>query len=380
MRASRSTCLSNCSIGRRRSGFTLIELLVVIAIIAILVSLLLPAVQQAREAARRSQCNNNLKQIGLAIHNFHDAQGYIPGLAICGTGPEDTNPGMQNIWNAFRHLPPSIWLLPYVDQANVWNQFNIHLTGTDNVTPGTPGGPTNFALTSKLLPVFLCPSMPEPINPCFPGYASYGWCRGNFEVHSPPQAGDNGGSSSYSYSKADGVFNTSFDNGFTVAQAPALVAKHTADPTWWEEQSKFKCRFRDITDGLSNTIAAGELHHILQGYLAPKINNVAVSPPVASTGFTAWGADDGDYFNEGTTNVKMNTVSGPYYARSMVGNVSALQDVAQNGPMYSFRSVHAGGCNFLLSDGAVRFINQSINMSTYKALGSKNGNEVVGEF
>ena len=118
-----------------RSGFTLIELLVVIAIISILVSLLLPAVQMARESARRSQCINNLKQIGIAIHNFHDSRGYLPSVARCGAGPEDLNPGMQNIWYEYRHTPPSIYLLPYLDQGNIYSQWNLNASGSDNVTP-----------------------------------------------------------------------------------------------------------------------------------------------------------------------------------------------------------------------------------------------------
>src|ERR1700748_3037922 len=146
--------LSSTQATQPRRGFTLIELLVVIAIIAVLIALLLPAVQQARESARRTQCKNNLKQIGLALHNFHDSRGFLPGIALCGAGVEDLNPGMDKIWYNYRHTPPSIFLLPFVDQGNIWTQWNIHVGGTDAVTPAVTGGPTNSQLANRPLPVY----------------------------------------------------------------------------------------------------------------------------------------------------------------------------------------------------------------------------------
>lgn len=364
---------------RNRSGFTLIELLVVIAIIAVLISLLLPAVQQAREAARRSQCTNNLKQIGLALHGFEGARGFIPSLARCGAGVEDLNPGMDKIWWEYRHTPPTIYLLPYIEQAAIYNQWNLRVGGSDNVSPLTTGGPTNAQLATGPLPVYTCPSMPAPLNPYFPCYSSYGWSRGSYDIHSPPQPTDIIGTKSspvYTYSHSDGVFVTAWDCGLTQSTADGWIAKHTADPGWWNSESLCRLRFRDIRDGLSNTIAAGESHHNLQGFSTSMVNKSPVTPPVPSSGLTSWAADDGDYFSEGTMNVKMNVTSGPYYTRAMVGDVDSLRTAVFTSPMYSFRSSHTGGGNFLFCDGTVKFVGQSIDMTTYKAFGSRAGSEI----
>jgi prepilin-type N-terminal cleavage/methylation domain-containing protein len=366
-----------------RSGFTLIELLVVIAIIAILIALLLPAVQQAREAARRTQCRNNLKQIGIALHGHHDTFGFLPGIALCGAGPEDLNPGMQNIWFQFRHTPPSVYLLPFVEQAAIFNQWNINKSGSDNTVPGIAGGLTNLNLANRPLSVFTCPSMPEPLNPVYACWSSYGWNRGNYDIHAPRQPDDLGGDTTgnaYGWTYHDGVFVTAWDGGLTPAAAEAMKQRHMNDPSWWNNHSACKLKFKDITDGLSNTLAVGELHHIIKGYTTTIVNGVSVgSTPVNSSGPTAWGADGGDYYCEGTTNVKINTLSGPYYARTPKDPVF-LRDVTFNSPLFSFRSSHVGGTTFLMCDGSVHFISQNIDMATYKALGSRNKGEVIGEF
>ncbi|AMV19973.1 DUF1559 domain-containing protein [Planctomyces sp. SH-PL14] len=365
-----------------RRGFTLIELLVSIAIIAVLVSLLLPAVQQSREAARQAQCKNNLKQIGVALHNFHEAQGYLPGLALCGSGVEDLNPGMQNIWFAFRHTPPSVFLLPYTDQAAAYNDWNLKLGGTDNVTPGRPGGPTNATICKNPLAMYLCPSMPAPVSPVYPGYSSYGWSRGGYDVHVPAQAGDLAKkvSPTYGWSQSDGVFVTAWDGGLTWPEADSLVAQHAANTEWWNDPARNKQHWSDIADGLSNTMAAGELHHgMMEGYTSTTINGASVGTiPVASSGPTAWGANGGDYYCEGTTNVRMNLRQGPYYSRSITDPMG-LRDVAYNSPLFSFRSMHPGGVNFLLCDGSVTFMSENIDMSVYRALGSRNKKEIIGE-
>ena len=365
-----------------RRAFSLVELLVVIAIIAILIGLLLPAVQKVREASNRAKCANNLKQIGIALHMYNDARGVLPNIALCGGGCVDTNPGMQNIWYDFRHTPPSVYLLPYVEQGSLWSQWNINKAGNDNATPGVAGGPTNLVLANKPLPVYLCPSMPPPLNPVYACYSSYGWNRGNYDVTSPRQSGDIGApTQAFGFTPADGVFISAFDAGLPYDGALALVARHAADPNWWNDYNQFKIKFKNVTDGLSNTFAVGELHHILKGYTTTTVNGVSIgSTPVESSGPTAWGADGGDYYCEGTTNVPMNTLSGPYYSRTTTTDATSARDVIFKSPVYSFRSTHSGGCNFLLCDGSVKFVNQSVATPTYKALGSRNGDEVIGDY
>ena len=363
----------------RKRGFTLIELLVVIAIIAILIGLLLPAVQKVREAAARMKCQNNLKQIGIAVHMYNDTQGSLPNMSFCGGGCEDTNPGMQNIYYRFRHYPVAFELLPYVEQENLYKQFNINLAATSTVV--NANGLRNVDLASKPLSVFLCPSMPAPLNPVYLDYASYGWSRGNGDVRSPAQTGDiYKPGQTYGFTPSDGVFISRMDAGLDYATGQTLSAKHTADPTWWQPDNTYRIKLTNVTDGLSNTIAAGEMHNILKGYTTTTVNSVSVgTTAVESGGPIAWASSGGDYYSEGRTTVPMNTLSGPYYARTIT-DPAALRDILYKSPIYSFRSTHTGGCNFLLCDGSVKFINQNINMTTYMALGSRAGGEVIGDF
>jgi prepilin-type N-terminal cleavage/methylation domain-containing protein len=380
-----------------RRAFTLIELLVVIAIIAILIALLVPAVQKVREAAARAQCQNNLKQIGLAIHNYHGTNKFYPNLALCGAGAEDFNPGMISAWAHFRHTPVSVFLLPYLEQDTIfqrWNLTNPNASGVDTANPG-PMGDFNMNLASRLLPVFLCPSMPTPINPAYAGYSSYGWSRGNYRVTNGwsaavnlEYAGITTGTAppGYGWTAGDGMFVTAFEMGASFSTIKRWKDANPGNPPTqnipYLPYAQYKMKFAQITDGLSNTFAAGELSHNLQGYMTTTVNGVNIgTTPVPSSGTTAWGATTGDYFCDGTTNIKMNTLSGPYYSRTDASAAPSqyayFANLVANSPQFGWRSNHPAGCNFCFADGTVRFISQGIDMITYRALGSRNGGETV---
>src|SRR5208283_682146 len=136
----------------RRRGFTLIELLVVIAIIAVLISLLLPAVQSAREAARRAQCVNNMKQIGLAMHNYHSSTNTFP-MEIDVWGPVD---GLAAMWGSWS---PQSFLLPYMEQSPIYNSINFLLPNQRDIADGWPA---NTTATNSVISSFLCPSSTTP--------------------------------------------------------------------------------------------------------------------------------------------------------------------------------------------------------------------------
>jgi prepilin-type processing-associated H-X9-DG protein len=169
------------------------------------------------------------------------------------------------------------------------------------------------------------------------------------------------------------------DAGLDYATGQALAAKHAADPTWWQPDNTYRINFASISDGLSSTIGAGDMHNILKGYTTTMVNNVSVgSTPVPSCGRVAWGQrprllQRGPDFR-----------ADEYARRPLLQPEHHRPGRSARHPQpeseRSFRSTHPHGCNFLFCDGSVKFVRQSIDTTTYRTLGSRNGSEVVGDY
>jgi prepilin-type N-terminal cleavage/methylation domain-containing protein/prepilin-type processing-associated H-X9-DG protein len=312
---------------RNRSGFTLIELLVVIAIIAILIGLLLPAVQKVREAAARMTSQNNLKQIGLATHNFVDSIGAFPQAnytsAVSGVS---SDPRFHNISSGWAVI------LPYLEQENLARRYNpaVHPFDTAEVRDGW----TNKMVSDTPLKSYTAPADPPPAAVPYAGWSSYYWCAGN------------------RYFVGVGTPNTI--SGFTPSDGIVIPARDGTNVT-----------FAAITDGTSNALLAGEAHHTLKGYMFTTGPNAGQ----VRTGDTTWNYGH-VYFSYSYTTTPMNlhqVATWPYDPARVV----------EDGK-YSFRSAHPGGVNFLFADGSVKFLRESISMDTYRALGSRAGGEVIG--
>jgi len=335
---------------RRRSGFTLIELLVVIAIIAILIGLLLPAVQKIREAANRMKCSNNLKQIGLACHNYESTYGTLPP----GEWTRDKNGGTSR---------PSLSavILAYVEQANKFNQFNFDWDVTHA---------NNAAARKQDVPIFLCPSDSSAIKfddgsgPV--GRISY---FGNIGAVADPRL-------VLSDSQA-GVFGV-----VTVAAGETPTGLSLAA----------------LTDGTTNTAMFSEVMRST-GYPSTITHTTNTQSPVLNTAALLYDGRAVTGCAGGSVSTRINYVGLQYY-RGGISHQSfythtlpinwnrKVSDPAQQ--KYTcgdsgFRSVHmaassyhSGGANVCLADGSVRFVRDSIDFTIWQSVGTRAGGEVAG--
>lgn len=310
-----------------RRGFTLIELLVVIAIIAILIALLLPAVQQAREAARRTSCRNNLKNIGLALHNYHDTIGVFP----FGFDERET------LWSAM--------ILPQIEQANLYNTLIWQESGPGN---WSSNGSPNEKAAGTLIPVFRCPSMAVAENITNQGIP---------------------GRVPTSYRAVSGSNAVSDDESTVPPGHPVVALEHQTGL----DGMFFGCsdtRIRDITDGTSNTLMIGE-SFTDPGYVKDGQGMDYWLFGAPQTG--GWDCRPGD---RGGTEYSEGLGSTYWHINTRIRDPSVPGVIME----LTFGSYHVGGAQFALGDGSVRFLSENIDLNLLRALGSVNGGEVIGEF
>jgi len=310
----------------RQVGFTLIELLVVIAVIAILVALLLPAVQQARKAARRSQCKNNLKQIGLALHNYDEINKLLPPLSM-----DVVLPMFGSGRTAFYSI------LPQLEQTARYEMFGRRVNNTypqRNEAMATP------------VQVYRCPSDIIPDAPVGINWAPY-----------TPQAA----ATSYAMSTGSLLFISNDNNGAIVdyfnvyTNATAVGAHQRSDKGIIVRKTSISKIVSE--DGTTNTFMAGELGWTLE--------NTMVNPP----GYTTW---IGGYPRMGV--VAASTV-GKFNVKTMIPGVDDSTTIFE-----TFRGPHPGGVNFVMVDGSVRMIATDVDSYTLDLLANRHDGEVIGEF
>ncbi len=329
---------------RSRPGFTLIELLVVISIIAILVSLLLPAVQQAREAARRTQCRNNLKQMGLAFANYHDVHGVHPP-AMINSGRFESFPFYSQ---GNRVLNTTGWalLLPFLEQANAWQKydFNQCSTGSSPVLMPVAGDDTaNLSVTQMTLPVLSCASDPS---------------AGEQSTHAPGTVDiySRNGARRSSYLFATGRF-TDWDSPW---------AETAYDIRRGMFGNNGAARMADLRDGSSNTIAIGESHGGLR-------NKVSIN-------FGPWGLTGTNTCCHGrVVSDSAKSVDAAQFVDARWA-LNAAWDPSGRSYAWVFNSSHTGGGQFLLGDGSVRFLSDAMDYRIFCLLNYIQDGQVTGDF
>ena len=329
----------------RRCGFTLVELLVVIAIIAILVGLLLPAVQRVREAAVRLQCQNNLKQIALGLHNYHDVYEHFPGAVDQG-GP--------------RYTSMFVEVLPFIEQNNLYQQWNF----TNPAANGSDG------LAATVIKTYHCPSQPADIFVVSLGGGSYALTN----------YGGNGGTQPYpaATSPADGVF-------------------YITGPTSLPKPNQAGTTILGITDGTSNTLFLGEkkigdvnFDSFLGAQSAGVITPPQTPPLLTESCYCVWAPPPGPYAAAGLigTEVGINYLMSvgwspptqlpppapPIPPPPLPWNTVAPSWNARLGAMGSY---HINGANVALADASVRFVVSSTSLATLQIVSTRAGGEVT---
>jgi prepilin-type N-terminal cleavage/methylation domain-containing protein/prepilin-type processing-associated H-X9-DG protein len=330
---------------RVRRGFTLIELLVVIAIIAVLIALLLPAVQAAREAARRAQCINNMKQLGLAVHNYHDVNSGLPPGRIW------SNVNFPTIFAGQQNTTWFCLMLPMFEQGVLANAFNYSLGSEGIPTNPVAGFIANSTVAATKLAVFQCPSDRQiiwNINPAYGGpvLATFPVTKGNYAVS---------------------WGNSGWGQGFKGAQAATYM------------QSAFGHRMdvnlAAIIDGTSNTVIIGE---VLQGAQYDVRGLMWSSIPGGASFMTRFTPNAfKDYLNAVNGGDFLNNAPTLFCTPEPVLGLPCFPGAGDSDAFAGARSRHAGGINVTMGDGSVRFLKNSISSPNWIGLNTIGGGEVL---
>jgi prepilin-type N-terminal cleavage/methylation domain-containing protein/prepilin-type processing-associated H-X9-DG protein len=311
---------------KRLRAFTLVELLVVIAIIGILVALLLPAIQAAREAARRTECNNNLKQLGIALQNYHDTYKRFP---IGSLHRDPANPPPKNLWSAGAHRKGTqlVKLLPFVEAQTLYGQLDQQMDVTGQLYAMNP---------RPQMDAFRCPSDPyentgNPPSNYAPSMGSQNVPGRQCSTYNGHLYGDVGHGSTADGNRISGCFSRY---------------------TW-------AARLRDVTDGTSTTIAMGEIlpkcgDHHRGGWFNPNALWTSTRGPI---------------------NYETCPGEPPGYGGANGCHADGNWQTSQG-----FKSKHPGGAQFVLCDGSVQFLSDSIDYTTYQRLGCRRDKEPVGQY
>ncbi|MCC7420561.1 MAG: DUF1559 domain-containing protein [Planctomycetaceae bacterium] len=325
-----------------RQGFTLIELLVVIAIIGILIALLLPAVQQAREAARRTQCKNNLKQLALALHNYHDTEQCFPPARL------SKSPQYGQM----------VALLPYFEQGNLAKKFDVS-------APGGFADPVNQPVANAPVGMIRCPSNPVPglikmrkSSKTGTSYGAFITASGTTTDPSDPTIMTGWGSD---YWVNHGINSSSYALFFSTGVSPTPIMKGDSP------------RMRDVTDGTSNTLMvtehAGYDVHYVKGVGMPMPDtDVTLDQPGAWGTWLGWCA----YMIQ--TYPSYTAATYPTNLSNIPSGTECTINCNNSQGVFGF---HPGGAHAALADGSVRFLGESLYGGTLMALATRDGGEVA---